>query len=158
MVEMLMATFILAIGILGLAMLQTYALRSQTGSKSLDTAVQVGQRILDQAEMLGRNSVNTSRAGVTPPTLNPNYFGTAAFTQLYDYSGLLVTANGYYTATITPVTTAGAAAPGVVNPIQGIGGIAMVTVVLQWTESLKGNNTPSTPTVTLFRRINYAIA
>jgi len=42
MVEMLMAAFILAVGILGLTILQTMAIRSNTGSGAMTTAVKVG--------------------------------------------------------------------------------------------------------------------
>ncbi len=54
MVEMLMAAFILAIGILGLTMLQTMSMRASRGSRSLSTAVQVAEAMLDQVEMEGR--------------------------------------------------------------------------------------------------------
>lgn len=54
MIEMLMAAFILAIGILGLTMLQVMSLRAAGGSRNLSTAVQVAERIMDQIEMEGR--------------------------------------------------------------------------------------------------------
>lgn len=152
MIEMLMAAFILAIGILGLTMLQVYSLRSQTSGKSIDIAVQVAQRILDEAEMLGRNSVVTSRAGVTPPTLVPNYFGTAALTQYFDTTGGKTAAASYFTAVITPTTAAGT---GIVAPIAGLGGIAMLSVTVTWTEAVAGTQA-RTRNLTLNRRINYA--
>ena len=156
MVEMLMAAFIMAVGILGLTMLQTYSIRSQTSGKSVDIAVQVAQQILDQAEMLGRNSVVSSRAGVAPPTLSPNYFGTAAITQTFSAAGLPVATGAYFTAVITPTTVPGATATGVVAPITGMGGIALLSVTVSWTESVSGAGATTTRNLTLNRRINYA--
>ncbi len=150
-----MAAFIMAVGILGLTMLQTFSIRSQTSSKSVDLAVQVAQSILDRAEMLGRNSLVSARSGVTPPTLNPNYFGTSTITQTYSAAGLPVATGAYFTAVITPTTVPGAGAVGVVAPIAGMGGVAIVSVTVSWTESVKGAAT-TTRNLTLSRRINYA--
>lgn len=54
MIEMLMAAFILAIGILGLSMLQAMSLRASRGSRSLATSVQVAEAMMDQVEAEGR--------------------------------------------------------------------------------------------------------
>jgi len=56
MVEMLMAAFILAVGILGLTMLQTMSLKASRGSQSLTNALQIADRALDQIENEGRLS------------------------------------------------------------------------------------------------------
>jgi Tfp pilus assembly protein PilV len=56
MVEMLMTAFILAVGIMGLTMLQVMALRGSRGGRSLGTAVLVGDKVMDQIEMEGRLS------------------------------------------------------------------------------------------------------
>ena len=56
MVEMLMAAFIMAVGILGLSALQVMALKSTRGSRSLSTAILVAEQILDRAELEGRLS------------------------------------------------------------------------------------------------------
>jgi prepilin-type N-terminal cleavage/methylation domain-containing protein len=75
MVEMLMTAFILAIGLLGLCMLQTMSLRASRGSRSLTTAVQVAGAVLDQVEMEGRlswlNLTNSAYSGSTLANL-PN--------------------------------------------------------------------------------------
>ena len=66
MIEMLMAAFILAIGILGLTMLQVMSMRAASGSRNLSTAVQVAERIMDQIEMEGRLTwLNVTDAGGT---------------------------------------------------------------------------------------------
>jgi Tfp pilus assembly protein PilV len=152
MVEMLVAAFIMAIGILGLTMLQTYAIRAQTESRSTEQAVMIGMRVLDQAEMLGRNSIYCSRIQVSPPALNPNYFGAASFNQYYDASGAPVAGSGFYTVVVTP----SAAGSGLVAPVTGIGGLAMVTVTVSWKEPIAGVNQTTDRRITLNRRINYA--
>ena len=91
MVEMLMAAVILAIGILGLAMLQTYTFAAQRGNGSLGNAVQVAQQVLDQAEMVGRNSIMCSQSGMTQPAITATYFGGTQVKTYYNYSGQPVT-------------------------------------------------------------------
>jgi prepilin-type N-terminal cleavage/methylation domain-containing protein len=56
MIEMLMTAFIMAIGILGLTMLQVMSLKASRGGRSLSTAVLVGEHVMDQVEMEGRLS------------------------------------------------------------------------------------------------------
>lgn len=70
MIEMLMTAFVLGIGLLGLCMLQTLSLRASRGSRSLNTAVQVGQGVMDQVEMEGRLSwLNLTDNPAAAPTL-----------------------------------------------------------------------------------------
>lgn len=66
MIEMLMTAFILAVGILGLSMLQIMSLKASRGSRSLTTAVQVAEKVMDQVEMEGR----LSWLSITDTTLN----------------------------------------------------------------------------------------
>jgi len=54
MVEMLMTAFILAVGIMGLSLLQVMSLKGARGGKSLSTAVQVGDAVMDRIEQEGR--------------------------------------------------------------------------------------------------------
>ena len=69
MIEMLMTAFILAIGILGLSMLQVMSLKASRGSRSLTTAVQVGEMVMDRIEMEGRLSwLNVTDSAYTVPT------------------------------------------------------------------------------------------
>jgi hypothetical protein len=56
MIEMLMTAFIMAIGILGLTMLQVMSLKASRGGRSLSTAVLVAEHVMDQVEMEGRLS------------------------------------------------------------------------------------------------------
>jgi prepilin-type N-terminal cleavage/methylation domain-containing protein len=56
MIEMLMTAFILAVGILGLSMLQLMSIKASRGGRSLSTAVLVGEHVMEQVEMEGRLS------------------------------------------------------------------------------------------------------
>ncbi len=68
LVEMLMTAFILAVGIMGLTMLQVMALKGSRGGRSLGTAVQVGEMVMDQIEMEGRLSwLNITATQVATP-------------------------------------------------------------------------------------------
>ena len=70
MVEMLMAAFIMAVGILGLSALQVMALKATRGSRSLSTAILVAEQVLDRAEMEGRLSwLNLTDRNATSPSL-----------------------------------------------------------------------------------------
>ena len=159
MIEMLMAAFILAIGILGLAMLQTYTFRVQGGSASQGKAIYIGQDMLEQAEIIGRNSIILSRAGTKPPVPTSNPFGTTSVVQTYNYSGQPITSGtAYFTGTSTATTTVATSNPGVVAPIKGLGGIAIVTVVVTWSEATNASKTAINRSVTLTRRIGYATA
>jgi prepilin-type N-terminal cleavage/methylation domain-containing protein len=70
LVEMLMTAFILAVGIMGLTLLQMMSLKGARGGKSLATAVQVGEMVMDQIEMEGRLSwLNITASNFNPTAL-----------------------------------------------------------------------------------------
>jgi hypothetical protein len=86
MVEMLMTAFILAVGLLGLCMLQTMSLRAGRGGQSLTTAVHVANAVMDQVELEGRlswlnlNQYNTQTVAAALPS--PFYMGLAVAGQM----------------------------------------------------------------------------
>lgn len=147
-----MAAFIMAVGLLGLAMLQTYSMRAQAGSSNQGVAVQLGEQILDEAENLGRNSVMCTHNGFTVPAAATNYLGAAPVVQTFTNTGV-AGAPVFFTATSTATL---AASPGVVTAVSQIGGIAMVQVVVSWSETLSTTGGALPRTVTLYRRIEYA--
>jgi len=148
MIEMLVAAFIMAIGILGLTLLQTMAMRTRGGTKSMTSAILVAERVLDQAEALGRNSLLCSRTSSTVPVLTPNYFGAGNLTQYFDYDGTSNPAASYYTVTITPTDQ--------VVPVAGVGGIKTLQVTVQWSEEVNASKVAINRNITLSRRIPYA--
>ncbi len=71
LVELLLTAFIMAVGIMGLTLLQVMALRGARGGQSLATGVQVAEMVMDQIEMEGRLSwLNlTASQAATPAAL-----------------------------------------------------------------------------------------
>ena len=104
MVEMLMAAFILAIGILGLATLQAMTLKVTRGGHSLTNAVGAADAIMDQIELEGRlswlNATSSSAATITPLT-TLKYVGKG--TQYLGFKESLNTTTNL--VTLTPATT-----------------------------------------------------
>jgi len=160
MVEMLMAAFIMAIGLLGLAMLQTLTLRTNTGSRSLSTAILVGESLLDDIQANGRASKLFVRQGSSVPAAILASFANRALT--YNLAGRRVSPTDappdadptpYFTVNVG-VETTGANA---VAPVPTMGGLANFTVTTVWTEGTGAAGTPVQRRVVLTRRIGYAI-
>ncbi len=160
MVEMLMTAFVLAVGILGLTMLQTMSLKASRGSQSLTTAVLVAEQVLNQADLEGRLSwLNLTQSNQAAPTLadlpNLRYLTIQAGGQLVETfnvkGGAVVPGSpdpmvntAFYTVTTTRVPSAA---------VMVTGGISDVNVQVQFVDGLDTNNTPIQRTVSLTRRI-----
>ncbi|BDU73371.1 type IV pilus modification PilV family protein [Mesoterricola silvestris] len=152
MIEMLFTAFILAIGILGLGALQVMALKTNANGRTFETAIAVGNRILDAAANESRVSWNNMLA-TTPATLPAAvYLNPAAgtTTEYYDFAGTLLgsgaaaPAGTIFTAVTT--STAGLA----VSAAQG-GRTTIVRVVVSF------NDAPThVRTVTLQRSLKSA--
>ena len=70
LVEMLAAAFIMAIGILGILMMQMIAIRATRGSSNMITAARIARQVIDQAELEGRLSwLNITEGNKAMPTL-----------------------------------------------------------------------------------------
>ncbi|MBP1628586.1 MAG: hypothetical protein H6Q00_3061 [Holophagaceae bacterium] len=86
LVEMLMAAFIMAIGLLGLTMLQVMSIRGAQGGKSLSIAVGLAEQVMDKVEVEGRATyLNTNFTDYSSPTdLNGlNYINKDSQTDYY---------------------------------------------------------------------------
>ena len=161
MIEMLMTAFILAIGLLGLCMLQTMSLRAARGSRSLTSAVQVASGIMDQVEMEGRLSwLNATATTSNAPALNNLtsllYIKNPTpgpITTTYDGNGTWIDPNAanpppkVFTATVTQAAVLGSVT----------GQMSDVTVVVTFADAVSSGvaATPVTRTVTLTRRITH---
>ena len=153
MVEMLMAAFILAIGLLGLAMLQTMSLRANTGSRSLTTAILIAEGKLDDIQTNGRATKLFARTGGTPPGTLTTYFGAAAAPDLtYNFAGRVlpdaIDNQLYFTLNVRRNI--------VVAPVSQIGGLADFTATVTWNETTVGTGS-RTRQVVLTRRVGYAL-
>lgn len=155
MVEMLMAAFILAVGVLGIAMLQTLALSSRGNSKSMMTATRLGECIMDQVEEEGRSTwlnINNSQASAPGNLPNLLYFPAGALpdnTQYFDVNGgvLPTVGNSFFTAMVV-----GRAVPN----LGAAGKLADVTVTVNYIDTLGANNLPIIRQVVITRRILHA--
>jgi len=163
MVEMLMTAFVLAIGLLGLCMLQTLSLRAGRGSRSLTTAVHVGNAVLDQVEMEGRlswlNLNETNLTGQSNANLNLVYIplapGASAPAQYFNAQGNLVdptsadptVKNNFFTVVTQHVDDVG--------NVAGIGQVSDFTVVVQFADTVNASNAPVQRSVVLTRRITH---
>lgn len=131
LIEMLLAAFILAIGILGLTMLLVLTVRTNLGSRQHEAAVRLGNLILDGAAAEGRMSWNNLQA-ITPLSLpEPRYLNTAggSTTTYYDLQCNPVEAD-QAVFTVTTTCTADLA----VATAEG-GRTTDLTVRVQWSES-----------------------
>jgi Tfp pilus assembly protein PilV len=156
LVEMLLTAFILAVGIMGLTMLQVMALKSARGGKSLSTAVQVGESVMDRIEMEGRLSWLNLTAGQysNPAALNHMMFVNNATipTQSFNLNGGVTDLsspdpavnNPFYTVNITQVDVAAV----------GSGKITDFNVRVAFSDATNpATNAPITRTVVLTRRV-----
>ena len=151
MVEMLMAAFVLSIGILGLTMLQTMSLRATRGSQNLGIAVQLAEKLMDEVELEGRLTyLNTNPTGYTTPTALGTlaYINQAGVDQYYNIDS--TTGQAVQTATaagalfhvnLAQVVTAGT-------------GLSDVTIVVDFTDSINpSTNLAIKRAATVTRRI-----
>jgi Tfp pilus assembly protein PilV len=146
LIEFLLAAFVMAIGILGLTMLQVMSLRGGTGSRALNTAVVVGEGVLESIQAEGRQSMLFLKAQTAAPTAT--YFVTGPLTQYYAFDGTLLAnaTNSFYKVQIANAD---------VVALSAAGGTKRFTLTITFTDSV----TPTTTilrTVTLTRQVAYA--
>ena len=163
MVEFLMTAFIMAIGILGLTMLQVMSLKTSRGGRSLTTAVQVADRVMDQMELEGRLTWlnrTDSQYSTTTDLTGLTYIGKATIpAQTFNLKGQLLPlaatpadptdSIAFYTVTITRVAQSGSAP---------IGQMHDYTVRVAFADGVDaaGTTNGTTRSVTLTRRILHA--
>jgi len=165
MIEMLMTAFVLAIGLLGLCMLQTLSLRGSRGSTSLTTAVHVATGVLDQIEMEGRLSwANigdcTPLSGQTNASLGLQYLTLAKGASggkfyfniegnPYDQNAPAgsLTNNQYFTVVVQHVDDVGNAG--------GFGQVSDFSATVNFSETVDATHAAVPRTVILTRRITH---
>jgi Tfp pilus assembly protein PilV len=156
MIEMLMTAFILAIGLLGLCMLQTMSLRAARGGTSLTTAVHVADAVMEQVEQEGRISWQ-NMISASPTTLpNLEYITLAVgakVTQTFNQHGDVSQANATdptVSSQLFKVTTTNLQNVGIAL---GTGQVSDYLVQVQFAESTSGAGVPVQRTVMVTRRI-----
>jgi prepilin-type N-terminal cleavage/methylation domain-containing protein len=161
MIEMLMTAFVLAVGILGLSMLQLMSIKASRGGRSLSTAVLVGEHVMEQVEMEGRlsylNQVYTPGVANLPADLpNLKYVSLgngpgSALLETFNSHGGPITDPTDPTPFYRVVTTKNAFA----TAAGTTGILSDFTVVVNFTDQLDQASLPIVRTVTLTRRINH---
>ena len=146
MIEFLVTAFILAIGLLGLTMLQAMALRASTGSRNLNAAVMVGEGVLESIQMEGRQRMLFLKYNGSAPATT--YFGAGDITQYYDIDGKkLDDATGAF-------FEVGIKSSDLIAKTATVGGTKKFTLTVQFTDMVK--TTAVKRTVTLTRQVAYA--
>lgn len=154
MVEMLMTAVILAVGILGLTMLQLMSIRAARGSKNLTTATQLAEHIMDRVEMEGRLTwLNSTQSKLETPgaLVGLSYIGQGKTVRTYNILGMeprpasakLEEKLPFFTVTYVQSLKDAAVA----------GRISDCTVTVAWTEQIDANSRIVPRSVTLVRRI-----
>jgi len=152
MVEMLMTAFILAIGLLGLALLQTMSLRASRGNRSATTAVLLADQIMDQVEMEGRLTwLNVSDTTYANPSLatftDLKYLNNNQVKEYFNPSGGSVAVGDpttFFTATTVLMPQ---------QPVATAGVVSLVTVTVTFSDTVNASNVPVVRSVYLPRRV-----
>jgi len=156
MVEMLVAAFIMGVGLMGLTALMTMSLRTITGSKSLSTAVQIAEQIMDQVELEGRLTyLNANMTQYTAPgALNGiQYIDQVAVDQYFNVdptTGHVVSAPAPASGEAAPLFHANMSQAAVAAGTS----VSDVTVLVEFIDGMNQvTNQPVRRTVTITRRI-----
>jgi hypothetical protein len=149
MIEMLMAAFILSIGVLGLAALQVMVMKNSSVSKMRTTGIQVGQSILESVDTEARQQRlfrTQDLGGASVPGLSSYFLGAPV--------------NGTYNIYGTPVNAAST------DPLEKVSLFTTVTTGVQVTPGASAttgstwqfqvdvsyNDTPTHSSIMTFRR------
>ncbi|MDR1840382.1 MAG: prepilin-type N-terminal cleavage/methylation domain-containing protein [Holophagales bacterium] len=165
LIEMLVAATILAIGILGLTMLQAMSLRASRGSATMATAALVAEQIMDRAELEGRLSwLNITDANRVAPNrdidlqnFNLKYINIKNGEKLeesFNLKGGLVVPDDPDPALSLPffrVSTRRVAVP-TAGLVGSVGQMSDLSVRIEFSDSVE-NNQVNTRTFNLTRRI-----
>ena len=156
MIEMLMAAFIMAVGLLGLAMLLVMSVHSGAGGRLRTMGIAVGQSVLELVDTEGRQQrlFRTLDPADAAPALSAYYSTTTPVTRTYNIYGTAVNAASadpleraaIYTATSTCSKDAtGATATS--------GSVYTFRVVVTYTDSAGTGGGTTTHTQTFYRKV-----
>lgn len=157
LVEMLMTAFILAVGVMGLTLLQVMSLKAARGGKSLSTAVQVGEAVMDRIEMEGRLSwlnVTDDQYKIHGTLSNLNFVNKTTLTAplTFNLKGQVPNSSSADPAENTPFFSVNM----VRTPVSAVatGAISDFTVTVTFADAVNPTtNTPINRTVTITRRV-----
>lgn len=145
LVEMLMAAFIMAIGLLGLATLQMMAIRTAGVGTRMTDSVLLAERVVEAASMEATQSYLAAKAGTAIPNARLYVPGTPVQFYKGDLTpGVAGDPDNVYTVRVT-VTN-------VVNATQG--GIDQIDVAVSFIEMVNGAST-SQRTIQVSRQVAH---
>jgi prepilin-type N-terminal cleavage/methylation domain-containing protein len=162
LIELLLAATILAVGLLGLAMLQAMSLRASRGSANAVTAALLAGQIMDRAELEGRLSwLNITDANRANPSLGDlQGLGLRYITigdgekleETFDAGGGPVDAAGGGAPPFFRAATRRSAAPAAGAP-GSVGQMSDFSVRVEFSDVVGRDNKVATRTISLTRRI-----
>lgn len=171
LVELLMAAFVLGIGILGLTMLQLLTIRTNISSANMTRALGVAHRTLETVAMEGHRSMlwkTEGRAAVPTAGTTYTYLGQGKVTRYITGSGAILDSESaakasgevYYTVVVesSDTITATTMVSSVPTPL-GLGKSSVFNVTVSFTDEIitKDGVTKILPrTVRLARRVSHA--
>ena len=155
LVELLVAAFIMAVGLLGLAALENVAIKSSARSRGYNTAVLVASRVLDAAETQSRQSQQVASYGGSVTYAN-DYFSGNPVVEQFTFKGQHPDATAAALIDKTPYFTATTSSANAGNYSGAVGKLAIVTTVVTFQEASYQGGPTVTRTITLSRTINHA--
>lgn len=167
MVELLVAAFVLGVGILGLTLLQVAAIRVNTSSSNTSRALAIADRTLETTAMEGRRSMLWKTEGRTPASSSYTYVGSTGTVPRYvtlsgksftDESAAKATGELVFTVKVTPSETIDAQAT-VDGASTILGRSTIFTVEVSYIDLVvnkSGTQTSVPRYVRLARRVSHA--
>jgi hypothetical protein len=130
-------------------MFQAMSLRSSSSSRAVNTAVMIGEGILESIQSEGRQRMLFLRYAGTPPTTTFFSASNTTLTRYYAFDGTKLggAAGAFYTVTIKPsdiISTSGS----------NVGGTKLFTLTISFTDVPAG--VVYKRSVTLTRQVAYA--
>ena len=154
MVEMLMAAFILAIGLLGLSMLQVMSVRSNAGSRMQTLAIGVGQNILETIDAEARQQRLFRTLDPSNTTSLTSYFGAPAINGTYSIYGTPVnTGSSDPLEQATVFTTTSNCTQDVTGGSAVSGRVYSFTIVVSFVDGINSSGAAHARTQTFRRKV-----
>lgn len=158
LVELLIASFVMAIGLLGLTTLQIMSIRTAGSSARMQDAIRLAEQVLELAAAEGTQSFLGERFQDRAPAA-PKYIGAGVVTDYFQYrtvgdlggeKGTLIAtgdpANKTFTVTVNQVELVPA----------GRGLLARITVQVDFIEGVDSAGAPAVRSVALTRDVTHA--
>lgn len=151
-----MAAFILAIGILGLAMLQMMVIRYNGGSRASTTAIKIGEQVAEQIQTEGRQRLLFVRNGQALAT--SSYFATN--TTVYQYFDGTGAKQNITSADANTIYTVAILKSDICTAVATVGGVKAFQITVAFSDVVdpKDSSKVIRKTLSFTRQVAYANA